>query len=383
MKKITAGLMVLFYMIVFAIQPAGAEADGAALRQVIDALQTNRVLAVYEADYDKDGIKEAFVLTGEVQEGHFGLHYRAELWFVGGNEAYKIEETKSYKTDVAITRFGGQDFLVLTEEYASETVVDLWGVRDAKPYQAPVSGRGGDFDRQSDTDFSLTDSAYDASEDSGIKNGKPYQMRLGHTRKRYYFYWDEKEQRFHEYGGLPVTEEQLLRCEGAKVILDEIKEDGCQIDAIFYRGNHIIHINYSSAYVEDEMQSRSFHNATLRLQETEVQLLAMDGAGYEKRLLDSSNQFGVYAAAMIPEIAVYPEALPAVFLTPNEETSSPEVHDGEETLEENKIAWQTYALTMTAAGAFLLALSIVFILIACRKKPCQPHEKRKEKDDVA
>ena len=257
-------------------------------------------MAFYSADYDKDGSEEAFVLIGDSEEGMGGLNYFAELWFISEKECYRLEDTKPYSINNMIMRFGNSELLILTEEYASHELVNIWGVQDGKPYKDAISGHGGDFeDFQYPNVISLAQSCYDAGEDRG--------MRLGHTYKKYYFYWDEEEACFREYGGVRITEEQLLHCDGAKDILDEIKEQGNQIDDIFYRDNKIIHINYSSG----DSESRSFDNATLRLKENEVYLLTMAGVG--DSLLDASNQFGIFSAAMIPEIAVYPDTLPEVF----------------------------------------------------------------------
>jgi len=350
MKKIIVSLFLSCCLIVIILPTAGIDISNEELQKTIKSLQSNYILAVYTDDYDKDGTEEAFMLIGsEVWEFDNQRNCQAELWFVGESEAQKLEESKPYKMDSIIHCIGQRDFLVLTESYTSQNIANLWSVKEGKPYKEAISGHGGDFEYcQYPNVISLTQSCYDAGEDRGMK--------LGHTHKKYYFYWDEDGACFREYGGARITEEQLLHCDGAKDILDEIKEQGNQIDDIFYRDNQIIHINYSSG----DSESRSFDNATLRLRENEVYLLTIAGAG--DSLLDASNQFGIYSAAMIPEIAVYPDELPVVFLELNREESSEKADNSESQIEREGDSLHTYEIVITIV-AFIMTLIAIFEFI--------------------
>jgi hypothetical protein len=64
--------------------------------------------------------------------------------------------------------------------------------------------------------------------------------------------------------------------------------------------NNIININYSGS---------SNMNATLRLKDNSVNLIPFDS--YGDTHLKRSDQGGIYQAALIPEIATYPNSFPS------------------------------------------------------------------------
>lgn len=361
-KKIKVILISMVCLLICSVQITGLDVSEKKLRSTIEVLNSNNILAVYSGDYDKDGSEEAFVLIGEMQwELADWRECQAELWFVGESGVQKLEESKRYKIDNTIYRLSQYDFLVLTESYTSHNITNLWGVQNGKPYKEPISGHGGDFapcETYGEYNFFMTHSCYDAAKDEGIG------ALLGHTYKKYYFYWNEQEACFQEYGGVKITEEQLLKCEGASEIIDEIKEQGNQIDDIFYRGNQIIHINYSYEYSGDI----TYKNATLQLEENAVSLIMM--GEYEGSLLDSSNQDGIYSAAMIPEIAVFPDELPDVFHQSNyEEDPTEKAEDVENKSEILNSSWNINETVVTIIAIIAVLIAVVeFILILKYKK---------------
>ena len=132
-------------------------------------------------------------------------------------------------------------------------------------------------------------SAYDNSVDG-----------VGHTHKEYYFYWDEESLSFKEYGAIEITQEEFLKCEGAKELLHEINSKGYIIDNILYRGNNIININYI-------IDNTELDNINLKLEEDGSLDILHDG--YTG--LDGNNGFGgSYLSAVCPEIAEYPGEFP-------------------------------------------------------------------------
>ena len=123
---------------------------------------------------------------------------------------------------------------------------------------------------------------------------------FGHTYKQYYFYWDENSQSFKEYGAIEITQDQFLKCKGAKEILDEAKNKGYVINDILYRGNGIININY----VIDDYD---LDNINLMLESDGSLTVLHDGYSG----IDGNNGFGGnYELAACPEIAIYPYKFP-------------------------------------------------------------------------
>lgn len=92
--------------------------------------------------------------------------------------------------------------------------------------------------------------------------------------------------------------EEFCTYGGAEEILNEITSAGNTCTEILYRGNGLIHINFHSPEGFNE-------NATLKLESGNVQLLSAYSDNPSENLL-SSSYGGIYMAAMIPEIAVYP-----------------------------------------------------------------------------
>jgi len=106
----------------------------------------------------------------------------------------------------------------------------------------------------------------------------------GRTVKPYWLYYDNG---FHEYGGIEITQSQLLEFDGADNILKQIKVDDGVIKNILYRENHIININYQIMEGMNRYISLKYDDMSVSVLQTD------DGSG-------------VYLAALLPDIATYP-----------------------------------------------------------------------------
>ena len=249
------------------------------LTELLKQKTSGEILSFDYYDYDADGTSEVFAFVGTGESHDFDA-VMGELRFVNNNGAQKVAEKSGYLIANQIYTFGTHKFVILSEWYQTGDLAYIYGVKNGKPYKSDISKHGGEFTQTDNINFTMVHSTYDAVFMDGIE--------IGHTWKEYYFYWDESSESFKEYGGIKITETQLLKCGGAQSIIDEIKSSGNIIGDIFYRANNIINVNYS--YDGNNL------NAVLLLE---------NGAVTQKYI-----QEGVYSAALIPDVAVYPKSFP-------------------------------------------------------------------------
>lgn len=201
------------------------------------------------------------------------------LWAVNGVTIFKCEDNP-----------GGSS----TRSYA-------WYVKDGKPVGLPYTGMRLSY--LGSGRFTTVGDTFDAVFTDGL---------TGHTYKIYYLYWAGDGLK--EYGGLKITQRQLLKIKGARAILDTITGSGHTVDGIYYRANHIININYHSG----DQKNGNFDNVTLVYQNNTVvpKPVEPNSGGPETESLSDKNlqdfsYGGSYLAALFPKIAVYPDKLPA------------------------------------------------------------------------
>jgi hypothetical protein len=199
------------------------------------------------------------------------------LWTVDGTVIFKCEDIP-----------GGSS----TRSYA-------WYVKDGVPMKLPFVGMGltyigkGQFTTIGDTfDSVLTDG-----------------MKAGHTYKIYYLYWTENGLK--EYGGLGITQEQLLGAKGSREILQAITKSDHTIDSIYYRANNIININYHTG----NNRNGYFDNVTLSYHNYAVTPILANpdcpkAESFNEKDLRDFSYGGIYRAALYSDIAAYPEKFP-------------------------------------------------------------------------
>jgi len=282
-------------------------ADEPMLRRLLQSRidEEDEILSFDYLDYDGNGTNEAFAFAGKAtgdEDG--GPAYLGELWFVDAGGAEMMvsrDETNGFWSINKTYTFGTHAIVVLSKFFQTGGQALVWSVKDGKPCEeSSISQRGGSFTHLGGNDVVIVGDAYDFSFDG-----------TGHTWKPYWFYWDEASGGFKEYGGKVIEYEQFLKCRGAQRVLDAIDAADCAVREIYYRDNGIININYA------DYEGESNHNASLRLKGSTVALQAFWSeygfVGTDLDILQDSDHGGVYAAALIPDIAAYPAKLPAVF----------------------------------------------------------------------
>ena len=250
-------------------------------------------------DYDKDGKYEAFALVGD--EDDFGA-FTGTLYFVTDKSVETVLEDGvfwPYSGDLRMLRFNDCGFYLIGEYYTTGDVTYVFGVKNGKWYEHPFSRQGMSLRQVDQTnEMTITLSEYDGMKD---KQSGYYSA---HTWKTYYMYWNGD---FVEYGGLKISEKDLLAYKNAGTYVDQIKSQGYTIDSIYYRANGIININYS---IENDTFI-DYENLTLVLKDKAVTPLNIynDPNVTFKTAADLSKASygGTYKACMFADRAVYPD----------------------------------------------------------------------------
>ena len=282
MKRGLRSLLMLILCAGLAIAPVWAmaeEDDEESLRWLLSRqTEQEKFDNFYYGDYDADGIYEAFALVGvgsNKEENPSG-----ELWFISGRYVGKIDDERSY---LQFKMCGGEGRMLFSAEEwygGSGSTTRLWTVEKSEPVQ--VEDRMvGHMTYNGGNEFVAYIDAFDMCSDG-----------TGHTWKPYYYFLEGTSMR--EYGGMYITREDLLKFDGAKEILQGVKDKGYQIDDIIYRENGVINVN-----IRDTSSSLIWYdNLTLRYDETSV--------------TDTGERYGgVYDLANDPSIAIYTTAFKA------------------------------------------------------------------------
>jgi len=217
-----------------------------------------------------------------------------QLWMVGDAMIFKCEDGGSLT--------GSQSY--------------VWYLKDGVPVSLghmhlgqDISYMGMELTYLGNNQFTVMFDTYDGFSDT-----------TGHTWKLYYLYWPDDGDNFEEYGGIEISQQQLLEADGANAIFDVLNQSGKQISSIYYRANGIININCSSP--SDDIVSYS--NITLKYNQenNSVMPVPLDTSYLTMKINNSDNvpfnadtlkQFlyrGTYEAALFPLIATYPTQFP-------------------------------------------------------------------------
>lgn len=252
------------------------------------------VLFYYYNDYDGDGTCEMFALVGEAIDGD-GLYEEdnlsGEIWYVNQNGVMRIENNEIiYWSSPYTFSIGVNAFIAFEKYYATGSLTYIWGVKNGKPYQPNISGKGNGLRINEYNEIEITDSAYDMVFDKSMN------LMIGHTWKKYYFYFDGNT--FREYGGISIKVEDILDIPGGEAIVDEIYNNSSVIESIYYRENGIININISK---ESDEEIR-YYNITLRYDGKE--------SYFVPSMFEDNYSEGIYLRAFIPSVAIYPDEYP-------------------------------------------------------------------------
>ncbi|MBP0964137.1 MAG: hypothetical protein J5999_02475 [Oscillospiraceae bacterium] len=185
-------------------------------------------------DFDKDGKNEliAYIEAPDTATGY-------NLWFASGGYIELIAPNSenpvpNIEIEPEIVYSGDNTFIKLEYCYESNSVSDYFRIVNSQVVPCTIEG----YARQElrpdgDTgDFTAAHSTYDLCSDG-----------TGHTWKSYWLYFSHEDNTFYPYVGHLMTEEELLKYEGASEVLENARSEGYKIADIYIRENNIININ--------------------------------------------------------------------------------------------------------------------------------------------
>ena len=114
------------------------------LIKILEAETDEQILYFYCYDFDGDGKKEAFAVTGTPEEGQDGWYLEGRLWFVSKNA--RVIEDGLYGYSNGLLKDKKYAFVSLEQSaHGSGSVSCVYGVKGGSPVEMNVSGRYGDF----------------------------------------------------------------------------------------------------------------------------------------------------------------------------------------------------------------------------------------------
>lgn len=244
---------------------------------------------------------------GDGKTAAFALVEGGEAWYVTASDAQKLKAGISFPPDSQPDKThlwdvdGVKIFKCENNPGGSSSYSYAWYMKNGKPIKLPYTGMRLSY--LGDGRFTTVGDTFDAVFTDGLATG--------HTYKIYYLYWAGDGLK--EYGGIKISQKQLLKIKGAQAVLNTITKSGHVIDDIYYRSNNIININYHSG----DRKNGNFDNVTLVYKNNAVTpKLADAGAGnlgaesLNEKSLNDFSYGGIYQAALFPKIATYPDQFP-------------------------------------------------------------------------
>ena len=251
---------------------------------------------------DQIAFIESFTI-GDNQNAAFAIA-GSDVWFITDTNALKLKSNIMYLADnpsYAPYLWTVDDTIIFKCEEVpggSSTISYAWYVKDGKPIELPNTGMGLYY--LGNGEFTTIGEDFDLNFTDGIG--------AGHTYKPYYLYWTNDGLK--EYGGLKITQQQLLKVKGAQAIIDAITKSDNTIDEIYYRANNIININYHSG----DRQNGDFENVTLAYKNNTVtpilayiDSISSKTESFNEKNLNNYSYGGIYQAAFFSKIVIYPE----------------------------------------------------------------------------
>ena len=251
-------------------------------------------------DFDLDGRYEAFAVLGEFN----GAEIAGDIYFVTESGAEKINGEKYYLGTERYPVFdlGDRKLYRVWHVFTTGRSAYVYGVKDGKWYEHEISQRGQDLERMGRSDnFTIVnggdyDSGYFAADNATS----------GRTWKTYYLYWNGEE--FREYGGIEISKEQFLKCEGAQHILDLAEENDCFVSNILYRGNGLINVNLTD---RDFYGNEDYYYFSLILEDGKLEYFrTLQNSYLRDDEFRCNTNSGIMYPAFLEDIADYPESFP-------------------------------------------------------------------------
>lgn len=280
MRKVTKYLLILFLGACISFIDNSTEAEAATKDSLINKIQsqTNGIIArEYYTDFDGDGRKELFAITGPKEGPN-------QIWYAGSKQVKCLMNDGAAVYDSqrkSICKVSRKQKLFIAEcgAFGSGSYSKCYYVKAGKVYEVKRAGEG--LAQISGKKFAVHLSAFDA-----MRSGDTM---AGHTYKAYYLKWTGKA--FKEYKAKKITTKKLKKYKGSEKILRQINNLGYKVKSIYYRSNGLIHINV----VKTSGLDKIYNNVTLKVRSKKVFLVSHTKKG--SNILEKSGYGGIYKAS--------------------------------------------------------------------------------------
>lgn len=198
-------------------------------------------------DFDGDGIKELAAVYGNQSDAFYEDSCGGDVWFASGEKAevlrHGLYNMPTWSAPEIITS-DGHVFLKNEMVFMSESYSMYHEIINSRPVRCEIDGyatQGLRPDGESG-DFTAVHSTYDITSDG-----------TGHTWKPYWYYYSPEDKTFYPYTGTQISEDELLKYDGAAEILEKAHSEGNTVSHIYRRDNGIININLTYPLNENDM----------------------------------------------------------------------------------------------------------------------------------
>ena len=257
------------------------------------SVKEDQIVMFDQRDFDGDGTEEAFAIIGEIVEDYGEKKVASgKVWFVGKDGCKMIKETlgMGFFDKDRIMNIGNTDYILFDEVYVTALVTDAWYVSDGMPVEAAFSTKGEIVVDQNEKDrFAIVHDAYDA-EYYPVDD-----MWMGHTWKKYYYFYNSEDGKIYEYGGTDISDETAAYWCGIDIV-DKYLPKGDQVDSLFCRGNCLVVLNYE----HKEGDTIEYYHYIYDFSKESL----VDDMG---EITGEEPLSGICIEALCPDIASYPE----------------------------------------------------------------------------
>ena len=287
MVKKTAALFMIFMLASLLFAPmnvqAGVDVEGltseATLMRSIKRMYPDMVVrSSFYDDFDGDGLKELFVISGsysEVDAAH-GIYFASGFMTarLADNIGYLIYDEGARVSDIGD---GTKLFYTEVSFGGSGSWTYCYYVRDGVARQ--VEQELSQLRELAGTEFLICGEAFDIYKD---REGSS----TGHSYKMYFVKWNGKK--FEEFNSKYISKAEFKKYNGAAAVLSKISRKKYKTGKIIYRENGVININVQ----RKKKGSVTCHNLTLFVDGDSVKLQKIYSGG--KTFWDKYSFGGTY-----------------------------------------------------------------------------------------
>ena len=251
------------------------------------------VVCFERVDLDSDGNDEAFAIIGNSIDYDFDAVNEGSAWFVSENECKKLFTSSGMglRNEIRFMTIGDTEYVLFDDLYVSESYSLVYYMSGGEIHETVFSHIGSVWPDENDPNrFTVTDSSYDMTFDNTIG------AMIGHTWKKYYFFYDSEDGLIHEYAGTSIDAATVKYWCGRDLV-SELIPKGDTVDTIFMRGNGMIVINYE--HTDEDGSINYYHYIYSTTKESFV-----DDMGTQT---DTEPLCGICYSCLIPGMASYPE----------------------------------------------------------------------------